>query len=279
MSTKDVFVPAFANDSNDALVRALATLEQVKPAHFSAALVSALPEPIFVGDGLAGGIAIGEFIAQEQRDARAAMDALTAELKRQDVAAEVRLLQGQSLTVCDEAAAHGRHADLTVMLRPEITGPDIRREVLEAVLMESGRPVLAIPHGWAPKPVFDTVFIAWNASREAARALGDAEPFLAQARAIVVATVDAKPSFRGHGQAPGMDICAHLARRGYKVDLRNLASAGADRSSALLTAAQEAGADLIVMGGYGHSRLQQSLFGGVTRRLIDTCPVPLFMSH
>ena len=145
--------------------------------------------------------------------------------------------------------------------------------------MESGRPLLLLPPGWKTDGAVKTVFVAWNAGREAARAVGDSRDWLDVAAKIVIGTVDAKPGPRGHGEAPGVDIATHLARHGYAVELRNIDSLGAETGEALLDSAESAGADLIVVGGFGHPRLQQALFGGVTRTIVETSKIPLLMSH
>jgi nucleotide-binding universal stress UspA family protein len=200
-------------------------------------------------------------------------------LARTNLGYEQRLVMAQTLTACDLAVLEARHVDLTVMARPSKQGTGFRHEVLEAILMESGRPLLLIPPGWKPDGAVKTVFVAWNAGREAARAVGDAADWLEAASKIVIGTVDAKPGPRGHGEAPGVDIATHLARHGHAVELRNIDSLGAATGDALLDAADAVGADLIVVGGFGHPRLQQALFGGVTRTIVETARVPLLMSH
>jgi nucleotide-binding universal stress UspA family protein len=92
-----------------------------------------------------------------------------------------------------------------------------------------------------------------------------------------VTTVDARPN--GEGAAPGRDITRHLARHGVNVELRNVDGLGRASAAVLMDEARELGADLMVMGGYGHSRLRQFVFGGVTRALIAASPVPLLLSH
>ena len=279
MALKDILVPLFGDESDDALIAAIESLPQLVEAHVAAVLLSPIPDPIFVGDGMVGGLALGEMIADAQSQAKTAQARLQARLSRTNLAFEQRLSQGQVLTVCDHATVQARHADLTVMARPSQKNTDFRHDVLEAVLMESGRPLLLLPTEWTATGGIGKVFVAWNASRAAARALADAAPFLQSAATIVVATIDARPDYRGHGEAPGVDIATHLARHGLAVDLQNLDSLGAEKGEAILSAAQAAGADLIVLGGYGHARLQQALFGGVTRALINTSPLPLFLSH
>jgi nucleotide-binding universal stress UspA family protein len=279
MILKNLQFLVFGDGSDELVVEAAEGMDALRGAHCAFNLMFALPEPIVVGDGLGSGIVLSEIVDQVQKDALEAQRYLRSRLQRTDLAFEDALALGQALTLCEGAAMRARHCDLTIAVRPSHGSPGLRRDVLETVLMESGRPLLLLPPEWSVVPRFRKIFIAWNASREAARAVADALAFLHTANTISVGTIDARPAYRGHGQLPGADIATHLARRGLQVDLRNLDSLGADKGDAITRAAHDAGADLIVMGGYGHARLQESIFGGVTRTLFESCALPLFLSH
>lgn len=279
MDIKDILVPLFGDPEDEVLIGIVEALPQLAGAHVAATLVAGVPDPIFVGDGLVGGMAAAEFLTTLQAEAKATQARLLAHLRRTDLAFEQRLALGQVQSVCDQLTMQARHADLTVMTRPAAHAPGMRHEIVEAVLMNSGRPVLVVPPDWSPKAGMRRLFVAWNAGREAARALGDAAPFLSDAASITVGTIDARPTYSGHGEAPGVDIATHLARHGFAVDLKNLDSLGADKGASIVAAAQSVGADLIILGGYGHSRMRQAIFGGVTRTLVETSPVPLLLSH
>jgi nucleotide-binding universal stress UspA family protein len=277
MAFKDLLVVLFGDESDGHVIATIDSLAMFAQAHVAAALLAPIPDPVFVGDVVGGGMALGEFVAAIRNDAMAAQEKIRLVLSRTNLGYEQRLVMSQTLTACDMAVTQARHVDLTIMARPS-RGEGFRHEVLEAVLMESGRPLLLIPPGWTSDGAVRTVFVAWNAGREAARAVGDAGDWLAAASKIVIGTVDAKPGGpRGHGEAPGVDIATHLARHGHAVELRNIDSLGADTGEAILDAAEAAGADLI--GGFGHPRLQQALFGGVTRTIVETSNVPLLMAH
>lgn len=179
-----------------------------------------------------------------------------------------------------EVALYGRHADLSVVSRPGGSpGRDGRMVLLEGLLFGSGRPVLVVPPNRSVSPSVSVVMVCWDASREAARAVADASPFLAGATRVIVVTVDARPELEGHGEAPGFDIATHLARRGVRVELRNVDSLGRSDADVLTSEAEAVGADLIVMGGYGRSRMREFVFGGVTRRMLEAAERPVFMSH
>lgn len=171
-----------------------------------------------------------------------------------------------------------RHADLIVVARPDKDNAASAQAILDAALFESGRPVIVVPAGWRPAPLGSHVLVAWKPTREAARALGDADAILAGAERVSVVTVDAGAS-RGYGQQPGADIAAHLAFRGANVELFNLDSGDRSEAAAIQDHARVVGADVIVMGGYGRPRLSELIFGGVTREMLKTAMIPVLMSH
>jgi nucleotide-binding universal stress UspA family protein len=123
----------------------------------------------------------------------------------------------------------------------------------------------------------DRVMVCWDGSRVAARATADALPLLARAGTTELVTVtDASGDA---DEIPGIDIAGHLARHGIKVELKRIVRADIDVANLILSHAADTSADLIVMGGYGHSRLREFVLGGVTRGLLQSMTVPTFMSH
>src|SRR6185436_7271120 len=122
-----------------------------------------------------------------------------------------------------------------------------------ALIFASGRPVLLLPPT-PPAAGCHRVLVGWNAGREAARAVGDALPLLEKADAVELLVVDQGRNSTGHGEEPGADIARHLARHGVQVEVRRIQSAGGEVGRLLLARAASFGADLLVMGAYGHSR-------------------------
>ena len=121
--------------------------------------------------------------------------------------------------------------------------------------------------------------IAWNASREAARAVKNAMPFLERAEAVDVVTFHPHTGRDAHGELPGADIALHLARHGIQVDVQRLDCDDIDVGNALLSHAADRGSDLLVMGCYGHSRLREWVLGGATRTILQSMTVPIVMAH
>jgi nucleotide-binding universal stress UspA family protein len=116
-------------------------------------------------------------------------------------------------TVLDVLALHARYADLAVVgqVDPDATRSLVPADLAAELALVSGRPVLAIPYAWEPRPIGRRVLVGWNAGREAARAVGDALPFLEAAEAVRVAAFTRPGRSGGHGDMPGADIAAHLS--------------------------------------------------------------------
>ncbi len=214
---------------------------------------------------------------ENDKAARAAGDRLDAAAKRAAVTAEARLLDA-AVTGAPNAFAHiARRFDLSIIGQPEPDKPALDRLIVEAALFDSGRPVLVVPYIQRDGLKLDRVMVCWDGSRSAARAVGDAMPFIVRAKAaeiVIVATEPAKSD-----EMPGADIAHHLARHGAKVSVERIVSTEIDVASTILSRAADASADLLVMGGYGHSRLREFVLGGATRGILGAMTVPTLMSH
>jgi len=191
-----------------------------------------------------------------------------------------RWATGTPAAISEIAARHARYADLSLIGQPHDCAQEtVLTKVFEGVLLDSGRPAVMVPKGWSGGSFGGRVLIAWTPCKEAARAVADAMPFIEAAESVHVAMVDPKTGEDAHGEEPGADLAAALARHRVPVTVDALPSAGNSVADRLLTHAAECGADLIVMGGYGHWRLRESLFGGVTRDMIRQSDVPLLLAH
>jgi len=177
-------------------------------------------------------------------------------------------------------ALHARYADLLIMGQ---TDRDDDKSLMDPgfpgqAVLSSGRPVLLIPSAGHFPTIGKRVLVAWNAGREAARAVTDALPFLQRAAKVTVLAVnpDGNPA---HGEQPGADIALFLARHGVRAEAAESHRGEVDIGAWLLSRAFDLEADLIVMGGYGHSRMRELAFGGATATLLGEMTVPVLMSH
>jgi len=236
-------------------------------------------EPIIPGTVM-GGIP-PEFIesqrAESEKNARAAIARFEQAAKRAGISSETRMLSASISGASDQLARMGRRFDLVVVGQAEREKPMPEEIVDEGVLFEAGRPVVFVPFIQKEGLKLGRVMVCWDGSRAATRAIGDAMPFLEKAKQIEIVIVGSKPP--KSDEVPGADLGQHLARHGIKVAVKRITSPEIDVASTVLSYAADSSADLIVMGGYGHSRLREFVLGGVTRAILESMTVPVLMSH
>ena len=215
--------------------------------------------------------------AENRAAAQTAIDRFEAAVKREGLSAEHRLIE---TSIGGAASMFGRIArrfDLAVVgqMDPERMMPDDL--LIESALFESGRPVVVVPYIQKDGLKLDRVLACWDGGRAAARAIADALPFLERGKVVEVVVVGS-----GGGKTdelPGADLGEHLARHGFKVEVKRLVAADVDVTNTILSYAADCAADFIVMGGYGHSRLREFVLGGATRGILQSMTVPVLMSH
>jgi nucleotide-binding universal stress UspA family protein len=223
-------------------------------------------------------VAVERAQAQATEIAEAAGAALSAEGPELRWAVDVQM--AQSGGIVELAGFRARLADLVILPQPYGKGRSIDAEiVLESALFDGRAPVLVLPGtglGRAASP--ETVVVAWNQSNEAMAAIRAALPLLKCARNVSLAVID--PASHGAERSdPGGMLCQMLARHGVHADVAVLAKTMPHVSEVLNRHIIDTGADLLVMGAYGHSRLREALFGGATREMLEHCPVPMLMAH
>jgi len=197
-------------------------------------------------------------------------------VERAGLSADCRTAHCPGTGIAEVIGLHARYTDLVVLGQPD-ENREPENHIAEDVVLSSGRPALVVPYIGAGKTIGERVMIAWDAGREAARAVHDALPVLERAKSVVVLVIN--PRRGNHGAEPGADIALHLARHGIKVQAQNTEVKDLSVADALLSRLADQGIDLLVMGAYGHSRLRELVFGGVTRQLFQQMTVPVLMSH
>jgi len=280
MSWKDVLAIVAEADIDEPAVALAAAVATKFDAQLTATFLTPLPdEPLAYEPTVVAGV-WAELLGRARMQAEAERKKFEARLQKLGRDCDLRTAEALSRDLGRVAAVHARYADISVLTRPmEGAVGDVREELIEGILFHAGRAILVAPPGWNGTEVGKKIVVAWDASREATRALSEAQPLLDVAKQVTVVTVDAKPKAFGHGDIPGANIAAHLGRRGLPVEVRNADSGGRSAADTIMAEADATGADLVVMGGYAHSRLRELVFGGATRDLLRNAKLPLLMAH
>ena len=239
----------------------------------------------FVYDPVIPGSVMGgippEFIESQRRESEKKVQQAIARFeqvaKRVGVAYETRTLNASIAGAADRLGHLARRFDLAIVGQPERERAAAAEVADEGVLFDSGRPVIFVPYIQKSGLKLDRVMLCWDGSRAATRAINDAMPFLEKAKQVELVIVSSKAGKAN--ELTGADMGQHLARHGLKVEVKRITSPDIDVTSTILSYAADSSADMIVMGGYGHSRLREFILGGVTRGLLETMTVPTLMSH
>ena len=276
MSLKSILVHAAANDRLEPVLDVACTLAKTHGAHLIG--LHASSDPAVPLQSLPGPVptelmvSIESRIEMERDRSQAGFDAATA---RHGVRGEWRTGSGD---LANLIGTHARYADLAVMGQAaEDDRPD-DPELPTVVATMTSRPVLIVPRAGNFDEAGKRVLVCWNASREATRATTDALPILQRADHVTVLAVNPDDG-AGHGAVPGADISHYLARHGVRAEANRTYAEDIDIADAILSRASDLGCDLIVMGAYGHSRMREWIFGGVTRSIMRTMTRPVLISH
>lgn len=274
MTFKTIFMAVGPADADTEIDRAVAICERAG-AHLALLVLGIAPPPPASPYGVVSNDIWAGEIRDGQSEAQVRGEALAARLAGGTVPVSVEAQYIDRGTVATLAARFARYADLT-LIPP---GSDVQTPVLDGALFESGRPVLLLPAGDTDFPAPRTVMIAWNASVEASKAVRDAICVMKTAEKVHAVLIDPVPSFDGHGPEPGADLATYLGRHGIATEVHRLPKEGKDTGEMLRRAAADLGADLVVMGGFGHSRLRERIFGGATTSMVKTPSVAVMMAH
>jgi nucleotide-binding universal stress UspA family protein len=277
----DLMLPVTDTAGDENAIAAAVALAGTSGAHLSVVQPVNVSMPVPGPFGITPNAMLDEMQAQLRADAMEKAKKLRARLEKEGVSWEVRVDESRFFDPPRAMARQARYADLGVMAAPRQGAGDgaVARAFFSAMLFESGRPVLVVPaHHPAEFPLRHVV-VAWKPTRETTRALHDSLVLLTNATSIDVVTVDPEVSEAEHGEDPGVDIATHLARHGLAVNVINLPCRGQTVATTLLRHAADSNAQLLVAGGYGHSRLREWALGGTTRELLQALHLPVLFSH
>ncbi len=278
MALRDIIVPIDRTESCKGRVDAALNLARAHGAHVTGIAVIYKP---YIPPHAEVEIS-AEIIALREQGLREAAEeagaAFQARLDESGCSGQWRIVEGDPLEVLAEQARYG---DLLVLSQNKSAGDILPggHEMPDRVILSAGRPVLVVPYIYAGAPIGKRAMIAWDAGRMAARAVHDALPILAKAENVTIMVANPKPGKEGHGDLPGADLAAHLARHGVKATADHTISNDLEIGELLLSRAADDQADMIVLGAYGHARWRELVLGGVTAHLLEHMTVPVLMSH
>ena len=275
MAITEILVHVDATPASEIRLKAATSVAVAAQAHVSALYLVA--EPFM--RALVGKHLPEEFVRQQlaalEAEAEERLNVLAALAQDQGVKLEPRRETASLDHLPAILARQGRCADLVVV------GPGTDTDesnLTEAAFMDTGRPALVVPSAWAGQLPPKRALVAWDGSREAARAAGDAVPLLKAAEDVVVLIVDAHRAPARFSESPGLGLTAYLTRHGAKARVKQVTASGGIADTILSQVGEEQ-ADLLVMGGYGHSRMRELMFGGVTRSILESTACPILVSH
>jgi len=240
--------------------------------------IAFLYEPV-IPDGTLGGVPVELIELQRQENSKAARDAISqfeAAVKKAGVAGQTQTLDATFGGAATLFASIARCFDLAIVGQAQREHGASEELMIEGALFESGRPIIIVPYIQKRGLTLERVLACWDGSRTAARAIGDAMPLLERAKAVDLVTVAEE---RKSEEIAGTTMSDHLARHGIKTNPKRLTRGDLAIEDVILSYAADSGADLMVMGGYGHSRLREFILGGVTRGILAAMTAPVLMSH
>jgi nucleotide-binding universal stress UspA family protein len=239
----------------------------------------AFAEDPFVPGSMFDGVS-ASLIAGYQQESKNAAKAAAAKFEESargsGVTIESRVVDTSLEGIGDTFGRLARRYDISVVGQSSRKGP-AETLIIEGALFDSGRPVLVVPYTEREGFKADRALLCWDGSRSAARAFSDALPLIQGSKTVEIVTIAAKDDNKG--EIAGADIAHHLARHGIKAALNRIVAPGTDIPNTILSHAADTSADLIVMGGYGHSRLREFVLGGATRGILESMTVPTLLSH
>jgi nucleotide-binding universal stress UspA family protein len=268
----------------DDLAKTLESLRDV-PARVAISIIGEMPQFPYYALGVPpyGTVDIPiewqEAVAANNSELKDMADKIEAMLQLHDVSGDVSVIASEPSQVADEVARRAMLCDFAMVSDDLRASDPLFHQVVYGVLFQSPIGVFlnvgAAKFLHAPK----RVLIAWNTHLHTARAVHQALPLLRQAKEVIIGTVDPVMTEYGESEDPGVSAAEWLSHHGCTVTVQQYPSGGVDIGSCILARSNEVGADLIVMGSYGHSRTRQAIFGGTTRTLIEQTEQAVFLAH
>jgi nucleotide-binding universal stress UspA family protein len=278
MSFKTILSIIGVNDGDTDVIEAAELCERIN-AHLNVVAISCAP-PMPFGDDASGAYSTWSLDWETENNRLAGRTAeLSGLLKSKGFQGDIQPLYCLRATVNEEIGLRARYADVCVIGTSILKDDFLRTRVLDGTLFHSPAPVILAPNAGPIDLSPKTIIVAWDAGLESGRAVRRAMEMLIGAENVHIVLVDPQATPDAMGQEPGADIATMLARHGVNTTVDILSSGGHEIGKVIRQHAVDINAGLIVMGAYGHSRLRERIFGGVTNSMIENPGIPLMLAH
>lgn len=273
MAIRNILLHAFEGEAGNTVRDVAFGLAQKHDSHVSAlSIVDNTPIPAYVVPYVPVNLS-DTYIEEARKTAENVETQTRAEAEKQGVRLDWNYEEGD---LCGHMNVHARYADICVV--GQGTGSDVpvgpANLLPDELILGSGRPVLIVPYGYKTDGLGKKILVAWNGSAQATRAVHDAMPLLQNADNVRILSVGGPEN-----HLPGAEIGAHLAQHNVNAEAHHAVEDGLSTAETIAENVSDWGADMVVCGAWGHSRLRETVLGGVTRHLLRNMTVPVVMSH
>jgi nucleotide-binding universal stress UspA family protein len=266
----------------DGVINALAESAFQEQTHLSCLMIGPAPALPMYAYGVTpyGGMSIpdnwGDTVGAAQKALKDRVTEIEALLARSQVSADIESILCATMDIKDIVARRARVCDIAHIAPNLCDAPDVMREMAHGIVFKSP---IGLMLNASPSQKLDRVFIAWNSSEAASKAVHVALPYLRAASEVIVGCFDPVATAGQDGADPGTDVATWLSHHGCSVTVSQFPTGGREVAQCIRDRAQELGVDLIVMGAYGHARMLEAVFGGTTRTMIEQTDIPVLLAH
>jgi len=275
MAFKDILVYLDDGDSNVERIQTAFTLAVDNDAHLTGVTLSSLkPAHLKIADKTV--------LAQKcVEEAEKRVEAFAALAKKEGIAFSTRIINREKTKAAKRLAQVARNFDLVILRQanPQSPNHDTVEEIAHQVILLSGRPIFFMPYIGAHRIPCQNALIAWDGTPTATRAVHDALPVLKNIGEVFILVVQEGKKKTAPGELLVDDLAAHLKNHDVNAIVKRVSSGTFDVQTVILNEIAENDIDILVMGGYGTPSIKQKIFGGVTKSLLSTMLIPVFMSH
>lgn len=282
--SKETILTFFGATCSDAAVKNAIEMAENKDAHLSIVLIAASPAIYTYGYGMpyAGYAGVDQW-TRELKEQNDALDLRVGQIEKlvqsEGISADVLIEYCEFAVMPTSIMRHANVADSVVLVDGHGIAGDVEDAIISSVIFESPIGLMKGANSHVAAVKSPHVFIAWDSTKHAAVAVHNAIPLLVKSDQVTIAVFDPVKREGADGEEPGADLASWLARHGCSVNVEQYPSGGEEIATCIIKRAVEKGADLIVMGGYGHMKLKQQIFGGTTKSMLEQHKIPVLIGH